>query len=325
MKKRKISIVVPVFNERNILDLLYQRICAASEGWGIDWELLFVDDGSTDDTWEELNRLAKEDERLHLIGFSRNFGHQTAVSAGLMHCNGDAVVVMDADLQDPPEIISLFIEKWREGYQVVYAVRRNRKEGFVKRFCYWFFYRFLQSMTRSTIPLDSGDFCLMDRQVIDALNAMPERNRFVRGLRAWVGFKQIGLEYERQARTIGQSKYSLKKLLELAIDGVFSFSTKPLRMASYLGLIVSTLAVVGILYTLLQRVYSDYFASLGFGYVPGFATIVISILFFGGVQLICLGIIGEYLGRIYDEVKARPQWIVQRSHGVNNSQARTKE
>ena len=250
------------------------------------------------------------------ISFSRNFGHQTAVSAGIYHASGDVVVVMDADLQDPPEELHRFIAAWKQGYHVVYAIRTRRKEGPLKRLCYWGFYRLLAKMARTHIPLDSGDFCVMDRRVVDVLKSMPERNRFVRGLRAWTGFNQIGLPYERQRRVAGEAKYTLTKLIALAGDGLLSFSTIPLRLATYLGLWASGLAFLGIVFTLAQRLFRDFFVSMGIGSFPGFATIVISTLFLGGVQLVCIGILGEYLGRIYDEVKRRPQWVVAATAGI---------
>jgi dolichol-phosphate mannosyltransferase len=250
------------------------------------------------------------------VRFSRNFGHQTAVSAGIARAGGAALIVMDADLQDPPEELHRFLAKWREGYDVVYGLRRKRKEGPLKRLCYHLFYRILAGTASQPIPTDSGDFCLMDRKVVDLLNAMPERNRFVRGLRAWVGFRQIGIEYARDARQAGEPKYTLTKLVRLAVDGLLSFSTVPLRLATYLGLVVSAIAFLGAVFTLVQRLFADWFARIGLAPVPGFATIVIAILFLGGVQLICLGIMGEYIGRIYDEVKGRPSWIVRQTLGL---------
>lgn len=311
-----VSIVIPCYNEEAVLPRLFSRINAAFADWTDTWEVICVNDGSQDKTWELLREQASRDSRWKAIGFARNFGHQTAVSAGLYHASGDAVIVMDADLQDPPEELHRFIAKWREGYHVVYAVRTRRKEGPLKRACYWAFYRLLARVSKNPIPLDSGDFCIMDRRVVDVLNAMPERNRFVRGLRAWAGFRQAALAYERQARAAGEVKYTLSKLVSLAVDGLLSFSSIPLRLATYLGLAVSTLASCGVAFTLLQRVFSPFFESLGLGPVPGFATIVISILFLGGVQLVCIGILGEYQGRIYEEVKRRPHWVIADAAGL---------
>ncbi len=310
-EKPLLSVVIPCYNEEATLDVLYQRLTEAAQSWGLPYEVIVVDDGSVDGTWAKLIRIHERDSRWRAIRFSRNFGHQTAISAGMVEAKGDAVVILDADLQDPPEVISEFLARWREGYHVVYGVRRRRKEGLLKRVAYYVFYRFLRAVAATPIPVDTGDFCLMDRKVVDILNRMPERNRFVRGLRAWTGFSQIGVEYERQARAAGQPQYTFRKLVQLAIDGIFSFSIWPLRLATRLGLLVSTVAFFGVVFTLLQRIYADWFDKyLGLRPVPGFATTVIAILFLGGVQLICLGIIGEYIGRIYEEVKGRPPWII---------------
>ena len=306
-----ISVVIPCYNEEAVLDKLYDRLTAAAEAWAVPYEVLVIDDGSVDRTWMKLRAIHERDPRWRAIRFSRNFGHQAAISAGMAHARGNAVVILDADLQDPPEVVEQFLAKWREGYQVVYGIRRRRKEPPWKRLAYYVFYRILRAVATTPIPADSGDFCLMDRRVVDILNRMPERNRFVRGLRAWTGFRQIGIEYERQARAAGSPQYTFRKLVQLAIDGIFSFSIWPLRIATRLGLLVSTLAFLGVIFTFLQRIYADWFDKyLGLRPVPGFATTVIAILFLGGVQLICLGIIGEYIGRIYEEVKGRPPWVI---------------
>lgn len=315
-----ISIVIPCFNEQAVLDQLQQRLTAAADSWDVPWEVIAVDDGSRDDTWERLKSIAHADSRWKLLRFARNFGHQKAVSAGIQHTSGDAVFVIDADLQDPPEDLYRFIDKWHEGYEVVYAVRRKRKENIVKKTCYFLFYRLLSKLSQTEIPLDSGDFCLMDRKVVDVLKQMPEQNRFVRGMRAWAGFRQVGLEYERHARAAGEPQYTVKKLLQLAFDGILSFSSIPLRMATYFGLIVSGCAFLGAMFTLCQRFWGDWFERIGLAPAPGFATIVISILFLGGVQLVCLGITGEYIGRIYEEVKSRPLWVVSDSVGLSVGQ-----
>ena len=313
-----VSIVIPCYNEEDVLDQLFSRMDATitSLNSKYSFELICIDDGSKDSTWSKLKNQTVLNDTWKALRFARNFGHQTAVSAGIYHTNGDVVIVMDADLQDPPEELHRFIDKWREGFEVVYAVRTRRKEGLIKRLCYWCFYRLLAKVSTYPIPLDSGDFCVMDRKVVDVLRSMPERNRFVRGLRAWAGFRQIGVPYERHARAAGDVKYTVSKLMKLALDGLLSFSTLPLRLATYLGLWVSSAALMGVLFTLAQRVFSGFFTKIGFGPVPGFATIVISILFLGGVQLVCIGILGEYLGRIYDEVKRRPQWVISSSIGL---------
>lgn len=310
-----VSVVVPCYNEEAVLDELYRRLSKAASAWEEDAEVVLVDDGSTDDTWKKMKTIRQRNSRWKIVRFARNFGHQTAVSAGLQYATGDAVIVMDADLQDPPEELDRFIAKWKEGYEVVYAIRKQRKENALKRAAYKGFYRLLSSVSNLDIPLDSGDFCLMDRTVVDLINQMPEKNRFVRGLRAWAGFRQTGLEYERQARAEGEPKYTLSKLVKLAIDGVFSFSAVPLRLATFLGLFVSAAAFMGAGFTFAQGLFPDWFAQFGLSPAPGYATTVISILFIGGVQLVCVGIVGEYVGRIYDETKRRPSWIVREQKG----------
>ena len=312
----RISVIVPCYNEEAALPALFERLGAVAATWQADCEIICVDDGSRDRTWEILKAQNAKDPRWRCLCFARNFGHQTAVSAGLHFATGDAVVVMDVDLQDPPEEIARLLDKWREGYEVVYAVRQKRKEGLLKRTCYWVFYRLMAHLASFDIPLDSGDFCLMSRRVVAILNAMPERNRFVRGLRAWAGFRQIGLHYERAERMAGDPKYGPKKLFKLAFDGLFSFSAVPLRLATHLGLWVSAIAFFGVLFTLAQKLFADQFARIHLAPTPGFPTIVISVLFLGGIQLICLGILGEYVGRIYEEVQGRPLWILRDSAGL---------
>jgi dolichol-phosphate mannosyltransferase len=321
-ENKKISVVIPCYNEQAVLPELFRRLQDAAEKWGLVWEIICVDDGSRDNTWELLREQHKKDQRWSAISFSRNFGHQTAVSAGIFHATGDAVIVIDADLQDPPEEVYRFIEKWKEGYDIVYAVRQHRKEGILKKISYWMFYRVLSKMIDFELPLDSGDFCIMDRKIVDIINSMPERNRFVRGLRAWSGFKQTGLSYERHARAAGEAKYDFKKLRRLALDGIASFSTVPLAVASHFGLWVSGLSFLGIFIFILQRLFPSFFESIGLEPKPGFA-IIIAILFLGGIQLIFLGIMGQYLGRIYDEVKRRPQWIIKDSQGVASKKSST--
>lgn len=311
-----VTTVIPCYNEEQVLPLLFTRFAAAAADWGMEWNVICVDDGSTDATWSILRDQAAADPRWRALSLARNFGHQTALSAGLYHADGDVVVVIDADLQDPPEELGRFLGKWREGYDVVYAVRRKRKEGMIKRLGYWAFYRLMARLVSIEIPLDSGDFCVMDRKVVDTLRLMPERNRFVRGLRAWSGFKQIGLEYERHARAAGEVKYTFRKLLKLAFDGIFSFSLVPLKLATWCGFFVSLLAFLGIVFTFMQRLFPRVFAAIGLEPVPGYATIVIAVLFMGGIQLTFLGILGEYLGRIFDEVKRRPAWVFRDSVGI---------
>jgi dolichol-phosphate mannosyltransferase len=312
----KISIIIPCFNEEAVLPELFGRLGMVAAAWGLEAEFVCVDDGSHDRTWELLKLQHARDPRWRAIAFARNFGHQIAVSAGLFYSTGDVVVVLDADLEDPPEVITQLIAKWREGFDVVYAVRKKRKEGLFKRLCYWIFYRLMARLVAFDVPLDSGDFCLLSRRVVEIINALPERNRFVRGLRAWSGFRQTGVRYERAARFAGNPKYTFSKLVKLATDGLFSFSTVPLRMATYLGLSVSGIAFLGVLFTFLQKIFSEQFKRIGLEPSPGFPTIVMSVLFLGGIQLICLGILGEYIGRIYEEVKGRPLWILRDSAGI---------
>jgi dolichol-phosphate mannosyltransferase len=307
-----ISIVVPAFNEEDGIEELYSRIAAASPAWNNDFELIIVDDGSRDRTLEICERLAASDHRLKVVSLSRNFGHQSAVSAGLAHTQGDIVVIMDADLQDPPEDLLPFIQKIQEGWDVVYAIRTKRKEGLLKRTCYKLYYRILKKVAVLDIPLDAGDFCVMRADVVDAINRLPERNRFVRGLRSWVGFRQTGLAYERHARYAGKPKYTFAKLLKLATDGIFNFSYRPLHFIMSMGLFMAALSILGFLFVLVQYAANWTIA----GYNPhdarGWTSLILAILFFAAVQLICMGILGEYVGRLFEEVKHRPVWLVKK-------------
>ena len=307
-----LSLVVPVFNEVETLPEFYQRATTALQGSCDTYEIVFVDDGSSDGSLDVLRRFAGVDAHVRVVSFSRNFGHQTAVTAGLNHSRGSAVAVIDSDLQDPPELIPQLLGRWREGYQVVYAVRRNRKENAFKRAGYALFYRLLQRLSYVNMPLDAGDFAIMDRCVVDLLNAMPERNRFVRGIRAWVGFRQVGLEYDRAPRFAGESKYPFTKLLKLAYDGVVSYSFVPLRMVTQLGFVISVFAFAAIAYLLFQKVF------FGIALV-GWTSTIVAILFLGGVQLVSIGILGEYVGRIFDEVKRRPLYVVKDLVGFESS------
>jgi polyisoprenyl-phosphate glycosyltransferase len=303
------SIVVPIWNEEAVIPELYRRVSTIMDGTDETWELVCVNDGSSDRSLELLLSLRERDPRVKVVDFSRNFGHQIAITAGNDFADGDAVVVMDADLQDPPETILRLIEKWREGYEVVYAVRTAR-EG-ETRFKLWtasLFYRLLQRITDVHIPLDTGDFRLMDRRVSLAMRRLREKHRFMRGLSSWVGFKQIGVEYERSMRFAGETKYPLRKMLRLAANAITSFSYVPLHLATYVGFALAALSLVGIILTVVMRLS-------GSSFFLGQATTLVSVLFLGGVQLIFLGILGEYLGRIYDEVKDRPLYIVSRAYG----------
>lgn len=313
---RLVSIVIPCFNEEEVLPLLFERLRAAAEQWDADYEVVLVDDGSTDATWALIEAQHEADERWRGVRLARNFGHQIALWTGLKHATGDLIAVLDADLQDPPEVLPRYFDKWAEGFDVVYAVRRKRKEGPLKRLAYFLYYRALALLSETKIPLDSGDFCVMDRRVLDAVLLTREQVPFIRGLRAWVGFRQCALEYERDRRAAGQVKYTLSKLVHLGINGIVSFSTRPLRLATYLGFAVSFTAFAGVVFTLIQRIFREQFAQFGMELPPGLATTVIAVLFLGGVQLLCLGILGEYVGRVFENVKGRPLVIVSERAGL---------
>lgn len=304
-RRPELSVVIPVFNEEETLPALHARLTKALENLGMEYEIVLVDDGSLDQSPAILRRMEAEDQRIVIVEFARNFGHQVAISAGLEQSRGRVVCIMDADLQDPPEVLHTFLAKWREGWEVVYAVRTERKEWWGKRLAYAGFYRLLQRVANIDIPLDAGDFCVMDRRVVDLLVRMPERNRFVRGIRSWVGFKQIGVPYERHARHAGAPKYTFRKLLYLALDGLISFSHTPLRIITLLGFTVSFLSFLVALFYLVKKF------TMGTG-VPGFTTLVVSIFFLAGIQLMTIGVIGEYIGRISDEVKRRPLYVARR-------------
>jgi dolichol-phosphate mannosyltransferase len=313
-----ISIIVPLYNEELNVKALYERLNASSKSWKNDCEFILVDDGSVDRTYEYLIDISRKDIRVKIVKFSRNFGHQAAISAGIKESTGNAVVIMDGDLQDPPEELEKFLEKWRQGYEVVYAIRKKRKEGLLKKLAYKVFYRLLSLISEIDIPLDSGDFCVMDRKVVNVLNEqLPEKLRFVRGLRAFSGFKQIGIEYERQARTAGQPKYTFKKLLKLAIDGLLDFSTFPLRLATYVGFFFSSFSFIMALLFIISRFVDVNIMGYEPSKVTGIATIVVGMFFIGGIVLVVLGIIGEYIGRIYLETKKRPQYIIENKVNFN--------
>jgi glycosyltransferase involved in cell wall biosynthesis len=301
----EVSVVLPVFNESENLNHLYSRLVAALESAADGFEIVFVDDGSRDRSAEMLTELAARDPRVVAVELSRNFGHQVAITAGLDHARGRAAIVMDADLQDPPEVLANFIAKWRDGYDVVYAIRETRVGSWAKRVAYSAFYRLFRRVASIEIPLDAGDFCIMDRRVVEMLAAMPERNRFVRGIRSWVGLNQVGLAYDRHARYAGQPKYTLIRLIQLALDGIVSFSYVPLRVITTMGLLVSLASLFLAVFYAIKRV------AVGLN-PPGFATITVALFFLSGVQLVTIGVIGEYVGRIFDEVKQRPLYFVRK-------------
>lgn len=304
-KNKKLSIVVPVFNEIEVIDTFYSRVTKMVETFdSLSYELIFVDDGSKDGSYQKLLNLADTDDNIKIIKFSRNFGHQVAITAGIDNANGDAVVVIDADLQDPPEVIPMFIKKWEEGYDVVYGTRESRKgEGRMKLLTAALFYRLLKAIIKIDIPVDVGDFRLMSKRAVKYFRELRERDRFVRGLVSWIGFKQTGVTYKREERYAGETKYPYTKMIKFALDGITSFSSLPLKLATGLGYFTSFLAFLYLGSVLIQKV-------LGYT-VHGWATIMVGMLFIGGVQLICLGIVGEYIGRIFNEIKQRPLYIIE--------------
>ena len=314
----KYSIVVPIFNEHESLPELYERVSGVMESNNEPWELILVDDGSTDGSSDIIEQYSSINNKVVPLIFARNFGHQIAVTAGMDHSQGDAVIIIDADLQDPPEVILDLISKWKEGYEIVYAVRIEREgETWFKRKTASLFYRIIYRITDVKIPLDTGDFRLLDRSVVNVLNNMRERHRFLRGMSAWVGYRQIGVPYKRAARYAGETKYPFNKMLALALNAVTSFSYFPLQLATYLGFISAGISIIAIPIVILLRL-------AGTQAFFGQASTLIAVLFFGGVQLISLGIVGEYLGRVYDEVKGRPLYIL-RSDNSEKNVSKTKE
>jgi polyisoprenyl-phosphate glycosyltransferase len=304
-----LSIVVPMYNEQANVAPLLDRIVAVVERLPgrPSYEVVLVNDGSSDATADAIREELQRRPHLVFVNLSRNFGHQLAATAGIELAGGGAVILMDGDLQDPPELIEAFVEKWRQGFDVVYAVRRSRKgESTFKLVTAGFFYRIIKQLTKVSIPVDTGDFRLMSRRVVESLRRLPERHRFLRGMVSWVGFNQVGVEYDRDVRLTGKTKYPLPKMIRFAIDGITSFSDIPLRFASYFGFVVSALAFVYALVVVIDKLFGVYPP----GYTPGWASTIVAVVFLGGVQLISLGILGEYLGRIYDEVKGRPLYLI---------------
>jgi glycosyltransferase involved in cell wall biosynthesis len=304
----RLCIVVPCYNEEEVLPALIAELKRAMAASRVSVRVLLVDDGSVDGTAHLLLRECDADRRFAYLRLSRNFGHQAAVTAGLRHARGDLIGVIDADLQDPPAVLLAMVEKWREGFDVVYGIRRNRKEGLPARAAYSAYYRLLHRVADVEIPLDAGDFCLMDRRTADHLNALPERRRFVRGLRSWVGFRQTGFPYDRPERAAGRSRYGLAKLLHLGIDGLISFSWLPLRLAGVAGALSAIAACGYLLFALIARLVFHHTP-------PGWASLVSVFIFLGGIQLLVLWIMGEYLGRVFDEVKQRPSYVVDITAG----------
>lgn len=314
--EQTISIVIPCFNEEKVIVAAMARILGMCEQCkGATFELIFVDDGSVDRTRELLRECAVKDPRVRIIGFARNFGHQIAVTAGIDAARGDAVVLIDADLQDPPEVVLEMVAKWREGYDVVYGTRSCRSgESAFKLATARGFYLLLNKLSDVPIPLDTGDFRLMSRAVADVLRAMPERDRFLRGMVSWIGFRQIALPYCRAERFAGESKYPLRKMVHFALDGILSFSTKPLQLSIALGLISACMALLGIFYAIILRLFTNV-------WVEGWTALMIAVLFLGGAQLLGIGILGEYLGRIYNQIKKRPMYVTDEYTGFNDEDA----
>jgi glycosyltransferase involved in cell wall biosynthesis len=308
----RLSVAIPIHNEESVLPELVRRLAAVLDSLpGGPHEMVFVDDGSTDRTYELLEAAAQRDSRIAAVSLSRNFGHQAAITAALDHVTGDAVVVMDGDLQDVPEVIPQFVEKYQQGYEVVYAKRVRRKEPWLLRGCYFVFYRLMATLSDIRLPLDSGDFGLMSRRVVTQLRKMPEHHRYLRGMRTWVGFRQTGIEVERAGRHSGRSKYNLVRLLRLAFDGIFAFSIVPIRAAALFGAVVMLLSTLYVAYALYAKLFLHQSPQ-------GFTALLVAVTFLSGIVLFFLGVIGEYVGRIYEENKARPHYVVDRKCGGAN-------
>lgn len=308
MEKKKVSLVIPMYYEEEVANECYEKVSNVLKGLDkYDYEIIFVNDGSKDKTLEILEEVSKKDEKAKIISFSRNFGHQAAVTAGLREVTGDAIVIIDADLQDPPELIPQMLELWEQGNEVIYGKRKTRKgESAFKLLTAKMFYKTLNALSDVEIPKDTGDFRLVDRKVVDVINSLPEHNKFLRGLFSWVGFKQKAYEYERQERFAGKTKYPLKKMLKLASDGIISFSSKPIKLVGALGIISIVISIIILIYALISYIFQLNNLS------AGWTSIMVAITFFAGVQLLSLWIISEYIGRIYDEAKGRPQYIIDK-------------
>lgn len=315
----KYSFIIPIYNEEETIAEMYRRVSAVMDRLDGAVELILINDGSRDRSLRLMRELHDCDSRVCYLSLARNFGHQIAVTAGLNFARGEVVVILDADLQDPPELIPDMVEMWRQGYQVVYAQRsQRRQESWLKKFTAYGFYRLLKKLADVDIPTDTGDFCLLDRQVVDVLNSMPERNRYIRGLRSWIGFKQAAIRFERDPRFAGEVKYTFGKSLALAINGLVSFSKVPLRLSTYVGLFSAIAAILMILLVLYWRIF------VPSSPLSGYTIILMAIFFLGAVQLVCIGILGEYVGRIYEEVKGRPLYTVGEVGGFVNQQIKAK-
>lgn len=312
MEKKKVSLVIPMYYEEEVANKCYEKVKEIlNELEKYDYEIIFVNDGSKDKTLEILEKIAEKDKKVKVISFSRNFGHQAAVTAGLKEVTGDAIVIIDADLQDPPELIPDMLKYWEDGNEVIYGKRKKRKgESVFKLLTAKMFYKTLNSLSDVEIPKDTGDFRLVDRKVVDVINSMPEHNKFLRGLWGWIGFRQMPYEYERQERFAGKTKYPLKKMLKLASDGIISFSTKPLKLVGALGIVSILISIAILIYALISFIFKLNNLS------AGWTSIMVAVTFFAGVQLLSIWIMSEYIGRIYDETKQRPQYIIDKKINI---------
>lgn len=303
------SIIIPIFNEQRTIPELHDRLVKAAASFDNPYEVIFVDDGSHDESFAMLKSIHERDHRFKVVRLSRNFGHQVAISAGLDMASGDAVILMDGDLQDPPELFPELVARWKEGFDVVYTVKRSRQEHRLKRAAFTTFYRLLHALSAIRIPMDAGNFSLMDKKVVTVFREMPERNRYISGMRAWAGFRQTGVTFDREPRFAGKPQMSLRRLIELALDGIFSFSNVPLRLAVYLGLLVALASFAGGLYVIYAKLFTD-------KAILGWSSTILSVLFVGGMVLLTLGVIGEYISRIYEEVKNRPLYVIRDKIGL---------
>jgi glycosyltransferase involved in cell wall biosynthesis len=312
----KYSLVIPAYNEEPVINETHKRVTKVMQSLDGDYEIIYINDGSQDKTRDIIEELIAKDRHVRLLDFSRNFGHQPAVSAGLDHAQGDAIIIIDADLQDPPEVIPEMVEKWKEGYDVVYGQRLKRKgETFFKKITAKLFYRTLSSMTSVDIPVDTGDFRLIDKSVCEVFKRLTEKNRYIRGLVSWIGFRQTCVKYVRDERFAGETKYPLKKMIKFASDGILSFSYKPLRFATYFGILLSAASFIYLILVIIQKL-------AGITFAWGWPSIIAILLFFNGINLLMMGIIGEYIGRIYDETKNRPLYIIREKLGYQDDEDR---
>ncbi|HLD26564.1 MAG TPA: glycosyltransferase family 2 protein [Patescibacteria group bacterium] len=305
-----LSIIIPVYNEEKNIEPLIKKLVAVSSQYS--YEILFIDDGSTDRTTDAIKKIATTNHAIKLISFTRNFGHQMAQTAGYEKAQGDCVVTIDADLQDPPQLIDDLIEQWRKGFKIVYARREKRNDSWFKRCTAYFFYRVINFLSDTPIPEDIGDFRLLDRSVVQFLNMLPERSRFLRGLVAWAGFSSTHISFIRSKRHTGQTHYPLTRMINFALDGITSFSTKPLKLASYAGFLTSTIGIIGIIYALYRRFFLPHEY-----WVTGWTALFVAVMFFGGIQLLTIGIIGEYIGKMYQEIQRRPQFLIKETVNVS--------